>query len=406
MKFLVVEQDLRVSGTSQGIISRSFLAKLRIAYPQSIIDVVYLKQQPSEDDLHLLPVDSIKTYVLNLEIPFFTKWLNKIYWRFFHISLLRNHIHKVYGSYIAQIEYIKYDHIFIRSAGIDHETILGAKDLPILKKAIINFHDPYPLFWYAGSTSPLNNLDLFKLKEMFEVVCQAKTCMSSASLMAEDMQSLYGCRKKFHPLPHQYSKSVFDLSDVGNVLKKNKKITISYHGAIQFGRNADILLDAYQELVESNSIYKENTEFVLRLNGQQNQRLREKYSKTKNISILDTLNFSNSCNEQMHESDINIILENGPLYCNILVGKAPFLAALKKPILSISPERSEMRSIIKDDKYIASCTDKDEIKHKLENLIINRINSSEEVYSCGDYFSDENFKVMLDKVLFESKEVY
>ena len=44
MKFLVIEQDLRVSGTSQGIISRSFLAKLRLAYPQSIIDVVYLKQ--------------------------------------------------------------------------------------------------------------------------------------------------------------------------------------------------------------------------------------------------------------------------------------------------------------------------------------------------------------------------
>ena len=40
MKFLVVEQDLRVSGTSQGVISRSFLAKLRIAYPKSVIDVV------------------------------------------------------------------------------------------------------------------------------------------------------------------------------------------------------------------------------------------------------------------------------------------------------------------------------------------------------------------------------
>lgn len=405
MKFLVIEQDLRVSGTSQGIISRSFLAKLRIAYPESIIDVVYLKQKPSEDDLHLLPVDSIKTHVLNLEIPFFTKWLNKIYWRLKHISLVRNHIHKVYASYISKIDYHQYDHIFIRSAGIDHETILGCKDLPILKKAIVNFHDPYPLFWYAGSTSPLANLELFKLKEMFEVVSQAKICMSSAGLMAQDMQSLYGCRKKFHPLPHQYSQSVFDLTDVGKVLKKTKKILISYHGAIQFGRNADILLDAYQELVEGNAAYKENTEFVLRLNGQQNQRLRDKYSKTENIFILDTLNFSNSCNEQMYEADINIILENGPLYCNILVGKAPFLAALKKPIFSISPERSEMRNIIKEDKYIASCTDKEEIKLKLEYLIENRMNSNEEVHSCGDYFSDENFKVMLDKVLFESREV-
>jgi predicted nuclease of predicted toxin-antitoxin system len=402
MKFLIVEQDLRVSGTSQGIISRSFLAKLRIAYPDSVIDVVYLKQYDSEDRLDLLPVDSIDSFVLDLKIPFVTKWLNKVYWRLFHISLKQRYIHKVYGSCIAKIDYHKHDHIFIRSAGVDHETILGTKGLPILKKAIVNFHDPYPTFWYAGSKSMLTNLELFRLKEMFEVVIQAKTCMSSASLMAEDMEYLYGSRKKFYTLPHQYDESAFDLSDVSNILKKNKKIMISYHGAIQFGRDIEILLDAYQELVENNLLYKENTEFVLRLKGIDLVKLAQRYSKTPNIIILNTLNFSNSCNEQMNEADINIILENGPFYCNILVGKAPFLAAIKKPILSISPQRSEMRRIIKDNQYIASYCDKEEIKQKLENLIVNRMTSNELVYPFGDYFSDENFKGMLDKVLLNS----
>jgi hypothetical protein len=401
MNFLVIEQDLRVWGTSQGIISRSFLAKLRLSYPNSVIDVVYLKQSPSEDCLDLLPVDTIQEHVLDLTIPFFIKWFNKLYWRLFHISLLKRHIHKVYGSYIGKVDYKNYDHIFIRSAGIDHETILGAKDLPILKKAIVNFHDPYPLFWYAGSTSPLTNLELFKLKEMYEVVTQSKACMSSASLMSEDLQSLYGCRKKFYNLPHQYDESVFDLSDVSLVLKKRKKILISYHGAIQFGRNIEILLDAYRELVENNILYKENTEFVLRLKGIAVKQLAMKYSKIPNIIILNMSSFSNSCSEQMHEADINIILENGPLYCNILVGKAPFLAATKKPILSISPERSEMRRIITDPQYIASCNDKEEIKQKLENLIVNRMNSDQAAYPFGDYFSDENFKEMLDAVLFE-----
>lgn len=402
MKFLIIEQDLRVSGTSQGIISRSFLAKLRLAYPQSIIDVVYLKQLPSEDDLHLLPVDSIKTYVLNLEIPFFTKWFNKIYWRLFHKSLIKNHIHNVYKSYIREIDYHKYNHIFIRSAGIDHETILGTKGLPILQKAIVNFHDPYPLFWYAGSKSALTNLELFKLKEMFIVVSHSKTCMSSASLMSEDMQSLYGCRKKFYNLPHQFDASVFDLSDKSAVLQKNKKIMISYHGAIQFGRNVDILLDSYIELLAQNPVFKENSEFVLRLRGQDNKRLFKKYSNTSNIVVLDTLNFSNSCHEQMYEADINIILENGPFYCNILVGKAPFLAATQKPILSISPERSEMRRLITDPQYIASNTDGEEIKQKLENLILNRMDSKEPVHPFGNYFSDVNFKTMLDIILLDS----
>jgi hypothetical protein len=401
MKFLVIEQDLRVSGTSQGIISRSFLAKLRIAYPKSIIDVVYLKHLPSEDQLELLPVDSIETHLLDLKIPLFTKWLNKIYWRLFHISLVRSHIHKVYGSYISKINYHQYDHVFSRSAGLDCETILGSKDLPILRKSIITFNEPYPTFWCTGSKSPLTNLELFRLKEMFEVISQAKSCMATA-LLAEDLQSLYGSRKKFHALPHQYDSSVFDLSDVSGILKKKKKLMISYHGAIQFGRDIEIILDAYEELVASNTQYKENTEFVLRVKGIDVNKLTAKYSKTPNIIVLYTLNFSNSCNEQMHEADINLILENGPLYCNILVGKAPFLAALRKPILSISPERSEMRRIVTDNQYIASCDDKAEIKQKLEKLILKRMNSNEDVYPFGDYFSDATFKILLDKVLFET----
>jgi hypothetical protein len=401
MKFLIIEQDLRVWGTSQGIISRSFLAKLRIAYPDSIIDVVYLKQDASEDRLDLLPIDSIETHILNPKTPFFTKWFNKIYWRLFHVSLARDHVNKVYRSCIAKVDYHDYDHIFIRSAGIHHETILGCKDLPILKKAIVNFHDPYPLFWYPGSNVPLTNLELFQLKEMFEVVNQSKSCMSSASLMSEDLQTLYGSRKKFYHLPHQYDASVFDLTDVSSVLKKNKRILISYHGAIQFGRDVDVLLDAYQDLVENNPVYRENTEFVLRLKGIDTKKLAAKYSNIPNIVVLDMSSFSNSCHEQLHEADINIILENGPLYCNILVGKAPFLAATKKPILSISPERSEMRRIIADSQYIASCTNQEGIKRKLENLIVNRMNSDEAVYPFGDYFSDENFKIMLDKILFE-----
>jgi len=404
MKFLIVEQDLRAWGTSQGIISRSFLAKLRKSYPESVIDVVYIKQDADDDHLELLPIDSIETHIVTTKTPFFTKWFNKIYWRLFHVSLARDHVRKVYQSCIAKIDYHKYDHIFIRSAGIYHETILGCRDLPILKKAIVNFHDPYPLFWYPGANVSLTNLALFELKEMFQVVVQSKSCMSSASLMSEDLQTLYGCRKKFHHLPHQYDESVFDLTDVSTVLKKNKKILISYHGAIQFGRDVAILLEAYKELVVTTDFYRENTEFVLRLKGGDIPKLTTKYEAIPNIIILNMTSFSNSCHEQMVQADINIILENGPLYCNILVGKAPFLAATKKPILCISPKRSEMRRIVIDNQYIASCTDKEEIKQKLEKLIVSRMNSDESVYPFGDYFSDDNFKIMLDKVLFESKK--
>lgn len=399
MKFLVIEQDLRVSGTSQGIISRSFLAKLRKSYPKAVIDVLYLKNLPSEDQLHLLPVDAIETHIVNVKIPIITKWLNKFYWRVFNASLQDKHIHKAYASYIVKVDYQKYNHIFVRSSGLEFETILACKDLPILKKAIINFHDPYPLFWYAGTLTKLTNLELFRIKMMQTVVSQSKKCTSSAYAMAKDMEYLYGSRKKIYTLPHQYDASVFQSFELKKRVEPAKKVIISYHGAIMFGRNVDLLLEAYSDLVESNLAYKENTTFILRLRGDGIKNLISKYKKIENIQILDCLDFYQSSYEQIHETDITIILENGPLYCNILVGKAPFLAEYKKPVLCISPQRSELRNIIKEDQFIANMNDKEDIKLKLESLIKNRMTSKEPFSPFGDYFSDATFKQMLDDVL-------
>jgi len=219
------------------------------------------------------------------------------------------------------------------------------------------------------------------------------------------MQYLYGSRKKFYVLPHQYDASVFDLTKHKNVFKKNKKITICYHGAIQFGRDVVRLLDAYKALVLSNNLYQENTEFILRLKKMSDiEFLNGKYADVENIKVLGSANFSNAAHEQIQLADINVILENGPLYCNILVGKAPFLASFNKPVLCLSPERSEMRGIIKSERFIANANELEDIKNKLEHLIIDRLQSNKPVYSFSDYFSDANFKRHLDTVLNSSNK--
>lgn len=402
MKFLIIEQDLRVSGTSQGIISRSFLAKLRKTYPSAIIDVQYIIHKDTDDNLELLPVDSITKHVVNTNVPVHITLLNKLYWRLFNVSLKERYIHKQYAKFITQIDYTIYDHIFIRSAGIDHEMILATHGLPILKNAIVNFHDPYPLAWYVGytgSNSVINNLELFRLKRVIEVVQQAKRCTSSAQYMSHDLQHLYTSKKKFYTLPHQYDASVFDLSDKVQMMKKNKKVNISYHGALMFGRNIENLLLAYEQLIIENQVYATHTEFVLRVKGEGIKHLKERFKNIDNIQILDTLNFSNSSNEQIHESDIVVILENGPLYCNILVGKAPFLAAYKKPVLCVSPEKSELRNIITDQRCIANMNHVTELRDKLKVLIDNRLDSSEPFFAFGDYFSEEKFKENLEAIL-------
>lgn len=400
MKFLVIAQDLRISGTSAGVVGRSFFAKLRKTYPDVEIDVHYIARNDTEDRLDLLPVNSMKKHIVSVKIPKFIIFLNRFYWRLFNVSLRERYIHRQYAKFISAIDSTVYNHIFIMSSGIEHETILALHNLPILKNANVIFHDPYPLAWYVGIPSrKIDNLELFRLKRMTEVVMQAKTCSSTAQWMSHDLQHLYASKKKFYTLAHQFDASVFDFSDTELVQKKSKKISISYHGALMFGRNVENLLLAYEDLIKENPIYEKQTEFVLRVKGDNFKRIKERFQNNSNIQILETINFSNSSNEQIHESDIVIILENGPLYCNILVGKAPFLAAYGKPVLCLSPEKSELRNIITDDRCIANMNDVDEIKEKLRCLIDNRLISNEKFKPFGDYFSDASFANQLNKIL-------
>ncbi len=402
MKFLVITQDLRVSGTSAGIGRRSFLAKLKKVYSNSVIDVLYISHfDSSSDDLETLPVDSIIRKKVSANIPFDIKWINRFTTRMFNFLYSENYILQQYAKHIKQIDYKTYDHIFIWSSGINHETILATYGLPILKKAVVVFHDPYPYAWYKGKSSKIHKNEFLRLKKMIAVVQQSKICCATAYYMAKDLQYLYASDKYFYTLPHHFEASAFDLNNKDKIRKKEARLQISYHGALMFGRNIFNVLDAYTQLIEQNPDIRNNTEFVLRVKGERINELKQKFGNNRNIKILDTLDFSNSSNEQIFESDINVILENGPYYCNILPGKVPFLASIGKPVFVVSPERSELRRIMENDnRYIADMKSVEEIKSKLDNLIKYKMENSEPVFPFGDYFSDENFKAKLDEILF------
>jgi len=400
MRFLVIVQDLRVSGTSEGVVSRSFLAKLRMTYPNSIIDVLYLKTHVgNEEELDLLPVDSIETFTISLKSPFFIKWVNRITSRLLHFSIYDNYIHKLFAKHISIINPENYDVAFVRSSGINHETILATIGLPILKKSILNFHDPYPLFWYPGSRNKLSGTELSRLKKMIKVVHLSKACTSPSKLLSRDLDYLYCSNNKFNVLPHQFDESVFRLNRNKSNEFQSEKLVISYHGSIQFGRNLHIILEAYKELLNEIQELKHKTEIRLRIKTNEYKNYVETYSEDKNIIIQEKADFYTSSMEQMHEADIILILENGPLKSNILVGKAPFIASLKKPILVFAPRESELRNIINNEEYVALCTDKEEIKEKLKNIIFNSFKSKEYTTVFGDYFGDENFKRMLKEIL-------
>lgn len=398
MNFLIITQDLRISGTSQGIIERSFLSKLRKIYPEAIIDVLYLCSNHNDENLDILPINSIKKKVINRTIPFHVKWINRISRRFFNYLYAENYIHQLFANEIKKVDYLKYDHIMVRSAGLEHETVLAMHNLPILKHTIVNFHDPYPYAWYKGKSTKVNSNELKRLQKVIQITSDAKACCASAYYMAKDLQYLYASDKIFHTLPHQFSFDGFDLSDTKQIRRKAKKIQISYHGALMFGRNIFTVVEAFKQLQNEHEWIKNDVEFILRVQGDGVNKLKEMVKDSDTILVLDTLNFSNSSNEQIHESDINIILENGPYYCNILGGKVPFLFALDKKVFISSPERSELRRYLPNYPFLCDMNDLEDTKSKLYEVL-----TSEKSHNSAakELFSDESFKKAFEQIISE-----
>ena len=399
MKVLIIVQDLRVSGTSEGIVSRSFISKLKKIYPDANIDLHYFITYSHEYDKELLPVSRITEYLVNRKPSIILKILNGLYRRIFIKSLYKSFVINQYRKPISKIKYEDYDLIFVRSSGLEYETVLGLKDLPILNNSIINFHDPYPFFFDTSSLNLLTKKHLIDFYEMYSIVQDAIGCITPSNLLSKDLQFVYGSKKKFHTLPHQYDNSVFNLTDMSQVRKKEKPISISYHGGLQFGRDIDILIDAYIDLIKTDSYLLEQSELVLRLKSSENKRLKEKYKEFGTIYVLDALDFSNSANEQIQEADIVLLLESTFEYSNILLGKAPFVASLSKPILALLPEVCELRSIVKNEEYIAKSSDKEDIKIKLKAIVINTLRANETVKPFGDYFGNECFKKTFDAIV-------
>lgn len=397
MQILIIVQDLRISGTSEGVVSRSFIVRLRRLYPEATIQLCYFMGYKHDYNRELLNVNSISEHIVKRKPPFHIKWSNAIYRRLFTKSIYKTYYYGQYKKVIAEIPYKNYDQIFIRSSGVDHETILACKDLPILKEAIINFHDPYPFFFDTSSAKELTKYELLEFQKMYKVVKFAKACITPSFLLSKDLQIIYGNRNFFYTLPHQYDESAFDLSDSSMVRKKEKPISFSYHGGLQFGRNLDILLDAFTVLCDADKNIYENVEMVFRLKSSENERLKNKYKDYNNIHILDSLDFSNSANEQIHESDLILILESYLDYSNILLGKAPFVASLNKPFFALLPSECELRRIIKNDNYIATSNNSIEIKEKLRNLIEN-FSTQQFENPFEDYFSLDQFKSNLEKI--------
>jgi hypothetical protein len=122
-------------------------------------------------------VDVCKT----LKIPFWRCGVINSIYGYFMFPPKEQHIHKVYAAEIAKID-IKLRSYFIRSAGLN--AFWHQKILLILKKLLLISTISFVLYRWSSSHQRIQK----PLRKYDESSAQSKSCMSSAILMAKDMQ--------------------------------------------------------------------------------------------------------------------------------------------------------------------------------------------------------------------------
>lgn len=397
MKILILAQDLRISGTSEGLVSRSFIAGISEYLPNSEIDLVYLKTHSSDDSLHLLPVKLLKESIIKLKPNLLTKWINRFTMRLLNFSFYEWKIITQFNKHTKSLDLSQYDVVFARSSGLNFELIRALKFLKSLDNIIVNIHDPYPLSYHPNNKRKVNKYDEFLIKEMSAVLSRSRNAICPSNKLANYLNKIYGI-DKIRVLPHHYNPRIINLSYHNSNLSKYYEVSAHYHGSLDYGRNVDGLLSSYIKLLQRKPLFREKTELVLRLKSNKIFELRDRYQHP-NIKILEGVDLCTSIYEQKELSDLNIILDNGPDYSNILVGKAPVLSYLAKPVFIIAPNDSELFDVTQDKNMIANRNDLIDIENKLDSILEKLISQQKSEDTFGEYFSKNEFNNRLNQLL-------
>lgn len=401
MKVLVIAEDLRVSGTSEGQVSRSFVFNLSRHPRITTVDLLYFKCNVENHFLEKLGVQNSWIFLTpNLNGSIF-RFFEKICHKLLGKSIIDNYKINWMKNKFRSFDFSPYDRIFIRSTGQSFWAIRASSALNgYEKKTVLYFHDPYPVFWDPGFFGKLSKIGLNSFLEMRSIVNRGFMLTTPSNYLSKDMRFLYGSKVSFVTIPHQFVPEVFDFPEEVFLKDVEDKIVVMYHGAIQLGRTLDSFLEAFKSLLEENSLFEEKVILILRIKDGKDLPLKSKYKDIRNIRFLDQVNAGVAYKEIYQYSDVNLVLEPSGSYSNILVGKAPLLASLNRPVLVLGPDDSELKYLLKDKNQFARAISTEEIKLKLK-LIIDDIviNGKGNKDPFNGYFSIENYFNLLESVL-------
>lgn len=243
--------------------------------------------------------------------------------------------------------------------------------LPLFhQKWMAYIHDPYPFHYYPV---PYNwYQDGFKQKEIFFKQVSLKAAYSAfpSLLLKEWMGQFFSnLLKTGIVIPHQIYRMNFPESPP-NFFKK-EGFTLLHAGGLLSARNPTGLLNGFEQFLKQNPEALQETQLLLIGSHDYYTDFLKTYHSNPNIYITTQLDYQTSLQLQRLAS-VNIILEALSDISPFLPGKFPHCVLADRPILLLSPMKSETKRLLGNDyPYWSEINDADRIA-SLIALLYNR----------------------------------
>lgn len=127
--------------------------------------------------------------------------------------------------------------------------------------------------------------------------------------------------------------------------RKNPQFTLTYTGSLYGKRNPQPLIDAITQLIVAQKI--DRNQLLLQIIGRVGEDIRQQLSSANfSVKIVPYVPFAESIHYIQHSELLILLVDESPHACDIVPGKLFEYIAVKRPILAIGPQQSEVGEIL------------------------------------------------------------
>jgi hypothetical protein len=350
MNILILAESLKINNTSSGIVSSTMIN----AFVEEGNDVTCLYENSVEETITWLP--KVKLHPVNYIHK--ENVLEKI-------PKLKGIPSYIYGynlkfktkikSWKKQIETIlkasPFDLIVVLGSGSSFVPHYAMCNVETNIPWVANFHDPYPMSLYPEPYRKNKNIIYCLQERNTKKIIEKATYVSFPSLyLKEWMQQFFPeLKNKSVVLPHLAGElKNLPISDLDNKVNLPQgKFNLLHAGTLLGPRKVDALFKAFQIFIESDKEKKDKSILTIlgKVAREHNEFFKKEFSENLNI-IIDRVSYKKSL-ELIRTADVSLIIEaEGVDFSPFMPGKLADLIELEKPILVLSPKKSETNRIL------------------------------------------------------------